>query len=258
MKALLIDGLNIVRRIHAAMAGRYREDAEGKTEHLDTDIDGMVRSILGSIQKALNHHQPSHGLIVFENSGRNWRHRIYPAYKQNRPPVPTEIDVVLNRLTERMETIGLTSFSLLGYEADDVIATMAIKIARHQGNVTILSSDRNYCQLLDANIRIYDHFGQRYLTADLVQDKFGVSPEDLPDLLALAGDSSLNIPGIHSIGKRTAARLIHEYGKLEHILDASENIPGKLGSKLFSGKEALAVLLNHGQRTSLIYIYSSK
>lgn len=239
MKALLIDGLNIVRRIHAAIVGRTRHsDSEQDRPHPDPQqVQGIVQSILGSFQKALNQHQPSHVLVVFESSGRNWRHRLYPAYKKNRPPIPAEIETIVSTLGERLPEIGLSEFALLGYEADDIIATISHKLAHHQGRVVILSSDRNYCQLLNDHIQIYDHFGSRYLTIELAQQHFGVPPEDIPDLMALAGDSSLNIPGIHSIGKRTAARLIHEYGSLEQILDAAEHIPGKLGSKLYSGKE---------------------
>ncbi|NKB62368.1 MAG: flap endonuclease Xni [Gammaproteobacteria bacterium] len=244
MKALLVDGLNLVRRIHAAVpkkdeSGPVLPDGDGETgpTHDSAEIDRMVRSISGSLQRALKRHSPSHCLVVFEHNGKNWRHRLFPDYKKKRPPVPTELQTLLARFEKALLNIGVTSFAMMGYEADDVIATMASKISQHKGQVTILSTDRNYCQLLNQYIQVYDHFGQRFLDAKMIYDRFQISPHQLPDLLALAGDTGLSIPGIKSVGKRTAAKLLNDYNSLEEILAASENIPGKLGSKLYSGKE---------------------
>ncbi|NKB76841.1 MAG: flap endonuclease Xni [Gammaproteobacteria bacterium] len=245
MKALLVDGLNLVRRIHAAVPKRNENvdhhstnnPVETESTHNAADIDGMVRSSIGSLQRALKRHTPSHCLVVFEHSGKNWRHRLFPDYKKKRPPVPSDLQALISRFDHALQNIGITSFSLIGYEADDVIATMASKISKHQGQVTILSTDRNYCQLLDDHIQVYDHFGQRFLDAKMIHDRFQIFPHQLPDLLALAGDGGLSIPGIQSVGKRTAAKLLNDHGTLENVLEASENIPGKLGSKLYSGKE---------------------
>jgi len=151
--------------------------------------------------------------------------------------MPQELAAAFPEFKDAFQRMGAESFSLPGYEADDIIATMASKVAQHRGHVVILSTDRAHCQLLSEFIQVYDHFGQRFLDHDLVFNRFQVKPRQLPDFLALAGDSSLAIPGVKSIGKRTAAKLINDYGSLEKTLEAAGAIPGKLGSKLYSGKE---------------------
>ena len=191
MKALLVDGLNLVRRIHAAVPGARKNEAtaasdshrpQDRSGNIDaaqnSDIEGIVRSIVHSLERALKHHAPSHCLVVLEHSGKNWRHRLFPDYKKKRPPVPDDLQAIIARFTASLSGIGVTSFSLMGYEADDVIATMATRIAQHHGNVTILSTDRNYCQLLNQFIRVYDHFGQRYLDAEMVQDRIKLTVAD--------------------------------------------------------------------------------
>lgn len=231
MKALLIDGLNLIRRIYAAVPPPL--DPDPKNEH----IGGVVRSAVASLQRALNDHNPTHCLVVFEQAGRNWRHQLFPDYKKNRKPMPSTLQSAMGAFESGFKKIGVGSFSLLGYEADDVIATLAVKTAIHKGDVVILSTDRILCQLLNDNITVYDHFNNRYLDADIVYQKFLVSPNQIPELLALAGDTSVSIPGIKTIGLRTAAKLISDYGTLEKTLSASDSIPGKLGTKLFNGKE---------------------
>ena len=229
MKALLIDGLNLVRRIYAAVPDQP-EQADDH-EHLI----GVVASSTASLKRALNQHHPSHCLVVFEQSGRNWRHNLYPDYKKNRSPMPESLRIGLVKFEQAFAGIQIECYSRAGYEADDIIATVAIKISKRRGHVLILSTDRNYCQLLNQDIKVYDHFGQRFLDHEMIAKRFQVDPQQLPDLLSLAGDSSLSIPGIKSIGIRTAAKLLNDYGTLEKVLKAADTIPGKLGSKLYSG-----------------------
>ena len=151
--------------------------------------------------------------------------------------MPEDLQKAIPQFEHAFKELGIPSYSLMGFEADDVIGTIAVKIAAKNGKAVILSTDRNYCQLLNDSISIYDHFGQRYLDRDMVVQRMQVEPHQLIDLLALAGDTGLSIPGILSIGKRTAAKLIHDHGNLSQILAAAEDIPGKLGSKLYSGKD---------------------
>ncbi len=242
MKALLVDGLNLVRRIYAALP-------EQSTQAHDSEspaVDGVVTSCTASLRRALNQHLPSHALLVFDQGGKNWRHELFPDYKKNRSPMPDLLRNTLPQLERAFADSGVRCFSLAGYEADDVIATLAIKIAAHcaqygDGHALILSTDRNYCQLLDANhnenIKVFDHFGQRYLDRAMIKKRFQVDPWQLPDLLALAGDSSVSVPGVKSVGIRTAAKLLGDYGSLEKILKVADDLPGKLGSKLHAGRE---------------------
>ena len=231
MKALLVDGLNLVRRIYAAVPD------EGKSADDANALVGVIASCVASLQRALNQHNPSHCLAVFDQAGRNWRHELYPDYKKNRPQMPAPLGNGLPQFERAFGEMGVTCFSLAGYEADDVIASVAVKIANHGGHAVILSTDRNYCQLLTENITVFDHFGQHYLDADRIHQRFQVEPWQLPDLLSLAGDSGLSIPGIKTIGLRTAAKLLNDYGSLEKTLQAADHIPGKLGNKLHHGRQ---------------------
>ena len=248
MKALLVDGLNLVRRIYAAVpdeskqAGPAEHIAEHTGRHPGEHIAGVAASSTASLKRALNQHQPSHCLVVFDEGGRNWRHELYPDYKKNRAQMPESLRNGLPEIERALGAVGVECFSLAGYEADDIIATVAVKIARRSeshgdAHALILSTDRNYCQLLGANIQVFDHFGQRYLGDEMIKKRFLVEPRQLPDLLALAGDSSLSIPGVKAIGIRTAAKLLNDYGNLEKTLKAADDIPGKLGSKLHGGRE---------------------
>ena len=233
MKALLVDGLNLVRRIYAAVP---EESKQGNVNGSDP-LAGVIASCAGSLKRALNQHLPSHCLAVFDHGGRNWRHELFPDYKKNRAQMPEPLRDGLPQFERAFADIGVECFTLAGYEADDVIATVAVKIANHGGHALILSTDRNYCQLLGANIKVFDHFGQRYLDGEMLKKRFQVEPWQLPDLLALAGDSSVSIPGIKAIGIRTAAKLLNDYGNLEKTLKAADDIPGKLGGKLHNGRE---------------------
>ena len=229
MKALLVDGLNLVRRIYAAVPEESRQE--------DESLAGVITSCTASLRRALKQHIPSHCLLVFDHGGQNWRHQHFPDYKKNRAPMPEALRNGLPKFEHAFGEIGVRCVSLAGYEADDVIATVAVKIAKHGGHAVILSTDRNYCQMLSEHIRVFDHFGQRYLDDDMIKKRFQVEPQQLPDLLSMAGDSSVSIPGIKAIGIRTAAKLLNDYGSLEKALKAADDIPGKLGSKLHGGRE---------------------
>ncbi len=232
MKALLADGLNLVRRIYAARAATQQPNQSNSGELMDAVIAASV----ASLQRALRQHRPSHCLVVLDSDGRNWRHELHPNYKSKRPPMPPPLRRGLEQFAQAVNALALKCFSLSGYEADDVIATTAVKIAQRNGQALILSTDRNYCQLLSPHIAVFDHFGQRYLDRDLIMQRFQVQPWQLPDLLALAGDSSASIPGVQSIGVRTAAKLLARHGSLEKLLTAT-TLPHKINAKLQRGKQ---------------------
>ncbi len=232
MKALLIDGLNLVRRIYAAVPENQDEA---------THIGDVIRSSAGSLRRALNNHSPTHCVMVFEQSGHNWRHTLFPDYKKNRSPMPEALHNAMPDLEKEFDGIGVKCFSLDGYEADDVIATLACKIASHQGLALVLSTDRILCQLLSEQIKVYDHFSGEYLDEDKIRHKFFVDADKIPQVLALAGDNSLSIPGVKGVGIRTAAKLINQYDNLDGVLNSGNGIPGKLGENIASSKNEIAL-----------------
>ncbi len=223
MKALLIDGLNLVRRVFAAVPG----DQE-TVEH----FEGALESTLQSLRRALNELSPSHAVCVFDGEGLTWRHALFPDYKKNRPPMPDTLHANLHQVRGAIEQTGVRTIAVDGTEADDVIATIAVKIAARDGRVVVLSTDKSMCQLISDRIQVRDHFGGRYLDRAYIRDRFGASPSQLPLLLGLIGDKSLNIPGVTSIGARTAATLVSQFSSVEEILSNAEKIPGRPGKAL--------------------------
>lgn len=228
MQALLVDGMNLVRRIFAAVPGEQESQ-----EH----FEGVVTSCRLSMQRALNFHAPSHVVCIFDSDSKSWRHELHSDYKLGRPGVPTALSEGLTDIEKEFAQLGVRSLRISGFEADDVIATLADKIASRDGNVTILTTDNAICQLLSDRIRVYDHFNKNYLDAVYIKNKFDVRPDQLVCLFALMGDKSLNIPGVKSVGVRTAAKLINDYGSLRAILDGAGEVPGKLSSVLEAGRE---------------------
>lgn len=229
MKALLIDGMNLIRRVYAAVPD---DDSGGG------HFEGVVLSCERCLRRALRHHQPTHAVNVLDAGERSWRYERFADYKAGRLPTPAPLLEGMPRLVDLFAEQGIKTLSPPESEADDVLATLATGISDHGGRSVILSTNKSMCQLLSQNIEVYDHFTDRAMDRDFVHDRFGVAPEQLVDLLALTGERRLNIPGVHSIGIRTAAKLVADYGDLSHIIEAAEEIPGKLGAKLRQGSDA--------------------
>ncbi len=223
MHVLLIDGLNLIRRIHAAAV------------NAGADGDGVVSSCAASIRKLLASREASHALCVMDGDGPSWRHAEYPEYKANRSPMPADLASILPGIARAFEDLGVRSLSVPGFEADDVIATIALRVADSGGESTIVSTDKAFCQLLRPGIRVLDHFDGRYLDRHHVRARYEVEPGQLNTLFALAGDGSVNVPGVRSIGVRTAAKLIADHGTLEEILAAAPTMDGHVGRKLRAG-----------------------
>ena len=230
MKLLLIDGLNLVRRIYSALPEDRRDN------FTDQSRFRFVQSCTHSLARALKEHNPSHCLAVFEERQITWRHEIFPQYKNNRKPPPESLIDSLGDVEKAFKETGVSPFRLTGFEADDVIATFATGVANRNGKAVILSTDRLLCQLISSEIQIYDHFSGQVIDESKVYEKFGVGVNKIVDVMALAGDSSLSVPGIKSVGLKTAAKLIDKFGDLETILDSTSKIPGALGNNISACK----------------------
>ena len=198
--------------------------------------EAVVESVIASLKRGLMHHEPTHVVGVFDGQGPSWRHRIYPPYKSQRRPMPEALRAALPAIVCAIEQAGVNCLIFPGYEADDLLASIAIKVAARNGNVIILSTDTSLCQLLGPRIGVYDHFSDRTLDDDFVRHRFNVDPSKLIDLLALVGIQSSSIPGIKGIGPKTAGRLIAEFGDLDAVLAAGEDIQGRTGRLLVEGK----------------------
>jgi protein Xni len=219
---LVVDGLNLIRRVYAA-----NPDGE-PSAHFDSALGATVQSL----RRALAEHSPTHAVVVFDGAEPTWRHELYADYKAGRKPMPEELRAGLDRYREAFSNLGVSSVSKPGIEADDVVATLATGVAAHGGRAVILSTDTAFCQLISSRVVVRDHFQKRALDRVYVRDKFGVGPEHLVDLWALAGSPTTHIPGIPGVGVKTAARLLEEHGNLDAVLEAAFGMRGKLGEAL--------------------------
>ena len=228
MRVLLIDGLNLIRRVYAGVP--VADDPGSRHETI-------VKSCVLSLQRALRLQPATHVVCAMDSRSPSWRLKAYPDYKKNRSPMPDELRDCLPAILDAFHDIGVRASEVEGLEADDVIATIARRVVQAGGAVTVVSTDKSFCQLLELGVQVYDHFADVEHDHNWVSQRFGVEPGQLVDLFALAGDSSLGIPGVRSVGIHTAVKLLHDYGDLEGVLSAAAKIPGRLGNKINEGRD---------------------
>jgi protein Xni len=219
---LLIDALNLIRRVYAAMPG---DDSPVRA-------DDARLSCVQSLQRALRECNPTHAVCIFDSQEPGWRHQVFEGYKGGRSPMPEALRLLLPSFKESFRDLNVTSVEFPAVEADDIIATLASKVASRKGHVTILSTDKVFLQLLSDYIIVRDHFQKRSLDRSYVMMKFGIRSDQFIDFLSLTGDSTNNIVGIPSVGPKTAASLLSQFETLEDILSSSHVIPGKVGEAI--------------------------
>jgi DNA polymerase-1 len=202
---------------------------------------GAIYGLCQMILRIEREQRPTHLCVVYDAPGENFRNRIFADYKAHRPPMPPELAEQLAMARQVVEAFGLAQLAVLGFEADDIIATLA-KVGVAAGmEVVICSSDKDLMQLVDANVAVLDTMKNRRLGVVEVQEKFGVPPALVGDVLALMGDSVDNVPGVAGIGPKTAAELVTKYGSLDGVLAAAGEIKGKRGAAIVEAREAIRV-----------------
>ncbi len=216
MSLILVDGSALFYRAHYAFANRPLTSPDGETTSV---AFGFLNSLLRLIQG----YDPSHLAVVFDRKGKVFRHDIYPEYKANRKPMPEELAAQLPRLHELLEAWGLAVFDKEGFEADDIIATLARRSEGVTDRVWLYSGDKDFMQLLDARTGMLKP-GRRgadvtEFTDDDVRKEFGLDPKELIDVFALSGDTSDNIPGAPGVGPKTALKLVKDFGSLDSLLE---------------------------------------
>jgi len=167
---------------------------------------------------------PTHIAVVFDYSSKTFRDAIYDKYKANRPEPPEDLRPQFPLTREATRAFNVACLEMENYEADDIIATLARQATEAGGDVTIISSDKDLMQLVGKGVDMYDAMKSKRIGIEEVEEKFGVGPERVVDVQALAGDSVDNVPGAPGIGIKTAALLINEYGDLETLLARAEEI----------------------------------
>ncbi len=187
-----------------------------------TRSDGtQVNAVLGftnMLMKLLEDTDADHLAVIFDSARKNFRNDIYPEYKAHRPEAPPELVPQFALIREATRACNVPALEMAGFEADDLIATYADLALTAGAEVTIVSSDKDLMQLVGDRVRLYDPMKNRPMGVKEVAEKFGVGPDKVVDVQALAGDSSDNVPGIPGIGIKTAAELINAYGSLDEVL----------------------------------------
>ncbi len=216
----LVDGSAFIFRAYHALPPLTR-----KSDGLPIGaVSGFCNMIHRMIERNTGPNAPTHAAVVFDKGSHTFRNDIYDQYKANRDAMPEDLRPQIPLTRDATRAFNLACLELEGYEADDIIATLAHQAREAGGRCTIISSDKDLMQLVGGGVEMLDAMKNLRIDTEGVEAKFGVTPDKVIDVQALAGDSVDNIPGAPGIGVKTAALLINEYGDLETLLSRAEEI----------------------------------
>ncbi|MDI9485630.1 MAG: 5'-3' exonuclease H3TH domain-containing protein [Bacillota bacterium] len=204
----------------------------------DGQVINAVLGFYNAVTGLMEQFRPDYLFVASDHPSPTFRHELFPDYKAQRPPMPEELRSQLPLIEDVIQSLGAPLVRLEGYEADDVMGT----IARHTPDDThcyIVSTDRDTLQLVSEDVTVIapNSKANKVFTPEIVTHDMGVPPERIPDLKALMGDSSDNIPGIPLVGPKTAKRWLSLYHSLDGVLENAHLLPGKAGKNLMEGKE---------------------
>ena len=208
----------------------------------DGEPSGAVYGFSNIITKLIETENPDHLAVVFDTSAPTFRHDMFDAYKANRSEFPEDLIPQMPRIKNLITLLGIPQVELDGYEADDIIATLAKQASHKSINAICVTSDKDFMQLVDDNVKLLKPSrkgeGMEWVSYDEVKEKFGVRPDQVIDIQALIGDAVDNIPGVKGVGPKTAAPLIVKYENLEGLYEHIDEIDKKgLKLKLENDKE---------------------
>ena len=211
----LVDGSGYIFRAFFALPPMNRADGTPTNA-----VFGVTSMLLNLIEQT----DADYVAVIFDAKRINFRNDIYPDYKGHRPDAPEELIPQFPLIHEAVAALSLPAIQMEGYEADDLIATYAEQAKALGAIVTVVSSDKDLMQLVDDKVSMWDPMKNIDIKFDQVMEKFGVGPDRVVDVQALAGDSSDNVPGVPGIGIKTAAQLINDYGDLDTLLERASEI----------------------------------
>jgi DNA polymerase-1 len=216
----LIDGSGYIFRAYHALPPLTR-----KSDGLPVGaVQGFCNMLHKLLQEMSADEKPTHLAVIFDKSSKTFRSRIYPQYKAHRPDPPEDLIPQFGLIRQATEAFNVPAIEQDDFEADDLIATYARQAREAGATVRIVSSDKDLMQLVGDGVVLYDTMKDREIGPEQVVEKFGVLPDKVVEVQALAGDSVDNIPGVPGIGVKTGAQLIEEYGDLETLLARAEEI----------------------------------
>lgn len=193
---------------------------------------GAVKGVINMIRALIKGHPESNIAIVFDAKGKTFRSDVYAEYKAHRPPMPDELRSQIEPIHRIVESMGLPMLIISGVEADDVIGTLAGQASVENIKTLISTGDKDLAQLVNDDVTLMNTMTNEILDYDGVVKKFGVKPDQIVDYLALMGDKSDNIPGVPSVGPKTAVKWLTDFHSMEGIIENADSIGGKVGEKL--------------------------
>jgi len=220
---ILVDGSSFLYRAYHAVPPL--NNAKGEPTNAIYGVSNMLR-------KLLNDYEPSVMAVVFDSSGKTFRHELSKDYKANRTSMPDDLSSQIKPLHALIRAMGIPLISAAAVEADDVLGVLAKYGEREGYEVIIATGDKDMAQLVNEKITLEDTMSKTKLTSEGVFEKFGVRPDQIADYLALVGDSSDNIAGVPKVGAKTAAKWLAEYETLDNLIANADKITGKVGENL--------------------------
>ena len=220
---VLIDGSSYLYRAFYALPGLTAPSGQPT---------GAIYGVLMMLHKLIKDERPNLLGIVFDAPGKTFRHELFPEYKANRARTPEDLIIQIEPLLAAIENLGLPLIRVNGVEADDVIGTLAKEAEQRGMNTLIATSDKDFTQLVSDKITLLDTMKNRLTDRSGVIEKFGLPPEKIIDFLTLSGDASDNIPGVPTVGPKTAVKWLQQYSSLAGVIEHAEEISGKVGEAL--------------------------
>ncbi|MEQ8270594.1 DNA polymerase I [Algiphilus sp.] len=205
----------------------------------DGSPTGAIYGMANMLRKLFADYDCERIAVIFDPRGGTFRNEMYADYKANRPPVPEDLESQFAPMRELIQALGVPLMQIDGFEADDVIATLARQAEADGAEVLIVSGDKDLAQLVTDRVKLLDTMKGVTFDPAAVRDKYGVPPEQIVDWLALMGDTSDNIPGVQGVGPKTAAKWLDQYSDLDRLLAECDTVKGKAGENLRAAAEQL-------------------
>ncbi len=212
-------------------------------------IEGVaINAVLGfynSLTSLINQIQPEYLVVASDHPDPTFRHKLYPEYKANRPPMPEDLKVQLPMIEAVLAACDIPILKLPGFEADDIIGTVVNHLPKNT-EAYIVTLDRDTLQLVNERVSVLvpNSKKNKIYTPYIVKHEWRVEPKLIPDLKALMGDASDNIPGINLVGPKTAVKWLNKYGNFKNVVAASEELPGKAGANFRKCLSSAELFLN--------------
>ena len=225
----LIDGSSYIFRAYHAI------------RNLSTSKGSPTNAIYGftsMIFKFLKDYSPEFLGIVFDSKGKTFRDEIYPLYKANREEAPDDFKVQVPKIFEMVDSLGIPQVQIEGYEADDIMGTIAKEMEEKGISVVLVTGDKDFCQLVSEKVTLIDTMRDKKTGIKEVIQRFGVAPESVVDVLALSGDATDNIPGVRGVGEKTASELIGKFRTIESLYENLNELPQRQRDLLEANKES--------------------